>query len=333
MKTAKLTLMFLACAAASPAFAQSPLPQCGSANFDQTQNVFTIANPAAGAVNQQCLITVLPSGASPDRQYPGPYFVEGPYTIEMSGGGGGGSGGASSNMGGGGGGAGAAPLRAEKYLAPGVYKLTIGTGGYGGSADGGPTGHGNPTSLTDFNTGQVILGFPGADAWTPSSQVAGDGRGGRARAGGSTGGNGGDSGPNKEEAAQPGGMLQVGGYSGRPGQAGSDAGRSSQANAGGGGGAGVGDGGNGQSETSNMAAGTGVLGGGGGGGRGGRNTATAGSQGGHGFIRLAQSGPAPQAIAPEPTRAVGQAPVMAPATESVAPPPPAEMRPARIDRN
>lgn len=332
MKTAKFTLMFLACAATGSAVAQNALPQCGSANFDQAQNVFTIVNPATGAVNQQCLITVLPRGAVPDPQFPAPYFVEGRYTIELSGGGGGGSGGASRDKGGGGGGAGAAPAQVVKYLAPGVYKLTIGTGGYGGSADGGRTGHGNPTSLTNFNTGQLIFGFQGADVWTPGSQAAGDGRGGQAVAGGSRGGSGGDSGPGAEEPAQSGGELQTGGYSGRPGQAGSDNGRSGQANAGGGGGAGVGDGGAGQSENSDVAAGIGTLGAGGGGGRGGRNTAAAGGQGGHGFIRLAQSEPAPQAIAPA-TGAVGQAPAIERATESVSTPPSAVARPARMDRN
>lgn len=337
MKTVKFTLMFLACAATGSALAQNALPQCGSANFDQAQNVFTVVNPARGAVNQQCLITVLPRGSVSDQQYPAPYFIEGRYTIDLSGGGGGGSGGASRDSGGGGGGAGAAPAQLVTYLAPGVYKMTIGTGGYGGSADGGQTGHGNPTSLTNFNTGQLIFGFQGADVWVPGSRAASDGHGGRAAAGGSRGGSGGDSGSGAEETAQSGGILQTSGYSGRPGQAGGDNGRGGQANAGGGGGAGVGDGGAGQSENSDMAAGTGNLGAGGGGGRGGSNTAGAGAQGGHGFIRLAQYGPAPQAIAPQAiapaTGAVRQAPMVERATESVSTPPSAAFRPAKMDRN
>src|ERR1039458_2391800 len=168
----RLALLCLA-AASAPAFAQNALPQCGSANFDRTQNALPILQPAAGAVNQQCLITVYPQGAVPDqaRQDPASYLAEGTYVIDLIGGGGGGGGGggaaskdpsgeggrggggASKDQSGegGGGGAGAAPSRTVQYLSPGVYKLTIGTGGYGGSAQGGRTGDGNPTSLTNAN--------------------------------------------------------------------------------------------------------------------------------------------------------------------------------------
>lgn len=301
----RLALLCLA-ATAVPAVAQNASPQCGSTNFDQTRNVFTIMNPAAGAVNQQCFLTVFPRGAVPDqaRQYPASYLVEGRYVIELSGGGGGGGGGSSEDQGGGGGGAGAAPSRTVRYLSPGVYKLTIGTGGQSGRANGGRASAGNPTSLVNVNTGQLIAGFPGADSWSQRTQQDagdGDGRGGAARAGGSRGGNGGDSGPGSEEAAQSGGMLQTAGYPGRPGQAGSESSRSAQANAGGGGGAGVGNGGAGQSANINAAAaGIGDLGGGGGGGSGGVNAADPGGRGGHGFIRLTMSEPAPQAIAPAP---------------------------------
>jgi hypothetical protein len=191
----RLALLCLA-AASAPAFAQNATPQCGSANFDQTRNAFTIINPAAGAVNQQCLITVYPSGAVPDqaRQYPASYLVEGSYVIDLigGGGGGGGGGGASKDQSGGdgGGGAGAAPSRTVQYLSPGVYKLTIGTGGYGGSANGGRTGDGNPTSLTNVNTGQLIAGFPGADVATQHTEAAGSGVGGVAAAGGASGASG-----------------------------------------------------------------------------------------------------------------------------------------------
>lgn len=331
----RLALLCLA-ATTAPAFAQNALPQCGSTNFDQTRNIFTISNPAAGTTTQQCLITVYQRGAVPDqsRQSPAPYFIEGNYVVELSGGGGGGSGGASKNNGGGGGGGGAVPSRTAKYLAPGVYKLTIGTGGEGGGANGGLTGGGYPTSLTNANTGELIYGFPGADNWRQGYAVAGEfgGVGGPAVVGGSRGGNGGDSGPRAEESAQAGGMSQTVGFSGRPGKAGSDSSRSSQANAGGGGGAGVGDGGDGQSENSNTAAGIGDLGGGGGGGRGGENTADAGGRGGHGFIRLAASEPAPQAFAPV-TGAVGQSPVIERVTETATNPASTATRPARMDRN
>ena|ERR1017187_10154387 len=192
----RLALLCLA-AASAPAFAQNALPQCGSANFDRTQNAFTIVQPAAGAVNQQCLITVYPQGAVPDqaRQDPASYLAEGTYVIDLIGGGGGGGGGggaASKDQSGegGGGGAGAAPSRTVQYLSPGVYKLTIGTGGYGGSAQGGRTGDGNPTSLTNANTGQLIAGFPGADVTTQHSEAAGSAAGGVAAAGGTSGASG-----------------------------------------------------------------------------------------------------------------------------------------------
>jgi len=309
----EIRLILLCLAAASvPAFAQSDSPQCGSTNFDQTRNVFTIMNPSAGIVNQQCFLTVYPKGEVPRqaRQYPASYLVEGTYAIELSGGGGGGGGGAAKDQGGGGGGAGAAPSRTVQYLSPGVYKLTIGTGGSGGSAGGGRTEAGNPTSLTNANTGQLIAGFPGADVWRQRSQAAGDGRGGVATAGGSSGGSGGGSGSRPEGAAQSGGTSQTAGYSGTAGESGGESGRSAktkagrlvQANAGGGGGASVGSGGAGESASRNSVAGVGDLGGGGGGGRGGLKTADAGGEGGHGFIRLTMSEPAPEpeVVAPVP---------------------------------
>lgn len=279
----RLALLCLA-ATAVPALAHSP--QCVSSNFDASRNIFTIMNPAAGAVNQQCYLTVHPRGTLPDQSRQSPTFVEGNYVVELSGGGGGGGGGALKDQGGGGGGAGAAPSRSVQYLAPGMYKLTIGAGGVGGSADGGRTQHGNPTSLTNATTGQLVAGFQGADVWSQRSRAASDGSGGVAAAGGSSGGSGGDSGPRTEETAQSGGASQTGGFAGRSGQAGSESGGSGQANAGGGGGASVGSGGAGDSVARGSASGTGNLGGGGGGGRGGANTAHSGSQGGHGFIKL-----------------------------------------------
>ena len=188
----RLALLCLA-AVSVPAFAQSALPRCGATNFDSTQNAFTIKNAPATAVNQQCLITVYPQGAAPAQaqQDPKSYFVEGTYTIDLIGGGGGGGGGgagAKGKTGGtGGGGAGAAPSRTVQYLAPGDYKLTIGTGGEGGAARGGRTESGNPTSLIDANTGKLIAGFPGADKWTQESKAAATGAGGVAAPGGTSG--------------------------------------------------------------------------------------------------------------------------------------------------
>lgn len=316
----RLALLCMATAAV-PAFAQNASPLCGSTNFDQTQNVFTIMNPAAGAPNQQCFITVYPSGAMPSEawQSPASYLVEGTYVVELVGGGGGGGGGASNDQGGGGGGAGAAPSRTSQYLSPGVYRLTIGTGGEGGAADGGWAGDGNPTSLSNAHTGQLIAGFAGAEFWTQKYQMPGSGSGGVASAGGSSGGSGGDSGPRSEEAAQSGGMLRTAGYSGMPGQAGSESGHSVktdtgrvvvQANAGGGGGASIGSGGSSDSLNRNDTA------------------AQPGGRGGDGLIRLTMSEPAPQAIAPAP-EVVAQAPASESATEAA----PAAARPARRDRN
>ena len=68
---------------------------CGTTNYDQAQNAYTIVNPAARAVNQQCFVTVYPAGAAPDqaRQDPNSYLAEGKYIIDLVGGGGGGGGG------------------------------------------------------------------------------------------------------------------------------------------------------------------------------------------------------------------------------------------------
>ena len=210
----RLALLCLATVSV-PAFAQNALPRCGASNFDSTQSAFTIRNAPADAVNQQCLITVYPKGAAPAQaqQDPASYFVEGKYTIDLIGGGGGGGGGgagAKGKTGGtGGGGASAAPSRTVQYLAPGDYKLTIGTGGEGGASRGGRTESGNPTNLTNASTGQLIAGFPGADTWTQKSKAAGTGAGGVAAAGGTSGASGqaagASSGGSAPKAAQAGG--------------------------------------------------------------------------------------------------------------------------------
>jgi hypothetical protein len=204
MKTAKLTLMFLACAAAIPAFAQNTTDsRCGMTNFDRNQNVFTIANPTPGTPNQQCFITVVPkeswTAGMPDLA--SSQLVEGNYEIAISGGGGGGGGGAAAGgtaeraerdrdhdrdraeraerdrdratrgwteggVGGGGtGGGGAIPVTTVRYLKPGIYRLTIGSGGQGGAPNGGHGGDGAPTSLSNAYSGETVAGFSGADSW------------------------------------------------------------------------------------------------------------------------------------------------------------------------
>ena len=171
MKTAKYSLMFLACAAAFPAVAQNTTgPWCGMTNFDGNRNAFTVANGASGTTNQQCFINVVSkeswSGGAPDVA--NSQFVEGNYQVALSGGGGGGGGGAgggnepSAN---GEGGFGAVPLNAVRYLKPGVYRLTIGSGGSGGAANGGHGADGAPTSLSNANSGETVAGFPRAEFW------------------------------------------------------------------------------------------------------------------------------------------------------------------------
>lgn len=188
----RLALLCLTAVSAS-AFAQSDLPRCGLSNYDRAQNAFTIKNAPANGVNQQCLITVYPAGAAPAQaaQDPASYFAEGTYVIDLIGGGGGGGGGgaASGDRSGGAGGEGAsaAPSRTVQYMAPGVYKLTIGTGGMGGAAEGGRTEDGNPSNLTRADNGQLVAGFPGAGTWTQTTNAAGGGAGGVAAAGGVSG--------------------------------------------------------------------------------------------------------------------------------------------------
>lgn len=353
MKNDRLALMLLACSAASSAFAQGALPSCETSNYDQVRGIFTVMNSAGDSLNQQCLLTIHPAqAAASGAQFPAPFLVEGYYNVVLSGGGGGGGGG--DGAGGGGGGAGAAPFTTVKLLSPGVYKLTIGTGGEGGKP-GQPTRDGNPTSVTNADTGEHIAGFVGADRWSAHYQPPGNGRGAIAAQGGSNGGDGAkvrptmvaaaQSGDTLQDAgtagqtdrsvraAQPGGTLQIAGYTGSPGPSGGDTIGTARSDddrigGGGGGGAGFGYGGAGGPADGRMAAGSGDLGGGGGGGRGGKNIADPGGRGGDGFIQLA-----PQMIA----QAVPQSPAVTtpePAvTPQATPPEPPASRPARRDRN
>jgi len=179
MKSGKFVMALLTCATTS-VFAQGS-PECESTNLDQGRNIFTVVNPASGAVNQQCFLTVQPAGAAGR-------YTEGNYEIVLSGGGGGGGGGAAGNDrssgNGGQGGADAVPARTNTYLKPGVYRLTMGAGGMGGGSSGsqgsgGNAGNGNPTGIVEAYTGETIAGYPRADQWARSDsyQVA-TGRGG-----------------------------------------------------------------------------------------------------------------------------------------------------------
>ncbi len=346
MKNVKLTAMFLACAAAIPAFAQNTTDsRCGVTNYDGRRSVFTIVSPAPEMPNQQCFITVVPKqswpGGAPDLS--SSQIVEGNYEITLSGGGGGGGGG-TERIGGGGGGAGAVPDTSIRYLQPGVYRLTIGAGGRGGAPNGGNGGDGAPTALSEAYTGQTVAGFAGAETWNGTypqsynvvsagraygqSDPQVDGSGGRAVGGQSYGGRGGRL--PSEPIGQDGGRLTAVAMAGEPGKGGTDLGRHRirhEVAGGGGGGAGFGNGGNGDSaaEDGKMKTGAkpGELGAGGGGGAGGEGVADAGAPGGNGFIRLALKDPVPQAMQPAP----------AISSETTTPAPAPVTRPARRDRN
>jgi hypothetical protein len=194
MKTAKLTLIFLACAAASTAFAQNTTDsRCGTTNFDKNQNMFTIASPTPGTANQQCFVTVVSkaswTGGVPDLA--SSQLVEGNYEVALSGGGGGGGGGGGSGREtehgrtrsgtGGEGGGSAIPVTTVRYLTPGVYRLTIGSGGQGGTSNGGHGADGAPTSLSNAYSGETVAGFSRAESWDgsyPQTSLA-DNRGGK----------------------------------------------------------------------------------------------------------------------------------------------------------
>jgi hypothetical protein len=194
MKTSsRLALVFLTCTSTS-VFAQDGSPNCVVTNFDSAQNMFTVVNPAPNSLNQQCFLTIHPASAAASG--PGSQFVEGSYEILLSGGGGGGGGGGGSEGRkirgqGGQGGAGAVPVRTVTNLAPGVYRLTLGTGGRGGGScvmaretatnavfvepTPGTNGfNGNPTGLAEAYSGKTIAGFPRAENWagTESYEVA-----------------------------------------------------------------------------------------------------------------------------------------------------------------
>ncbi len=185
MNKAKLTVMFLACAAAIPAFAQNTTDsRCGTTNYDSGRDMYTITNPTPGTATQQCFITVVAkdswTGGMPTMS--SSELVEGNYEITVSGGGGGGGGGAGAvteqnrvALGGGGqGGYSAIPSTSVRYLNPGVYRVTIGAGGQGGMpgasgeqmASSGVRGtDGGPTSLSNAYSNETVAGFSGAESW------------------------------------------------------------------------------------------------------------------------------------------------------------------------
>ncbi|HEX5612328.1 MAG TPA: hypothetical protein VFX67_06725 [Burkholderiales bacterium] len=185
MKTVKLALAFATCASGT-ALAQQDSPMCMQSNFDQARGIFTITNPTPGAVNQQCFLTVHPA-ATAMASGPDAKFVEGSYEIELSGGGGGGGGGGGAvdaRAGGGQGGAGATPYKTVMNLTPGVYRLTIGSGGRGGAScpqdrragaieplPGGRGEDGHPTGIAEAYSGKTIAGFPNAHMYAGANMT------------------------------------------------------------------------------------------------------------------------------------------------------------------
>ena len=180
----------------APSVSLSDLPNCFDSNYDRERGLFTIRKDIGNAVNQQCLLTVVPRGnvASPDR------LTAGSYRVYLSNGGGGGAGGTLQSFlagggGGGGGGAGAAETLTTVNLTEGVYKLTIGAGGLGGTAGelqrdgfgGGTGGIGSPSNIVRVATGEVVIGTPGADTYARLSRAKGDVAGGKHDAHGGSG--------------------------------------------------------------------------------------------------------------------------------------------------
>ncbi|MGP1676816.1 MAG: hypothetical protein ACTS6J_06615 [Burkholderiales bacterium] len=300
------------CASLRPAYLVSTpdLPNCFDSNYDKEKDLFTIKNDAGNPVNQQCLLTVGPGGdiASTSRLKPGS------YTVYLSNGGGGGAGGTlqafhgGGGGGGGGGGAGAAEIQAEVDLTEGVYLLTIGAGGLGGSVcvpvahlGGGPGWLGSPSNIIRIGivTDELVMGIPGAEKYVRPKRgrlekTAGkmDAHGGSGP-GQTSGGRGGspETRYQAEAEAGSGASRLASGRSGVGGAAGGDqsAVDKSASEGGGGGAARLGSGGTGSGETlghKDTAPQRGSLGSGGGGGEGTAHQCDAGARGGHGYIAL-----------------------------------------------
>lgn len=312
MKITKLTLSLMVvigtgCTTVAPAppVSMSNLPNCFNTNYDKERGLFTMKNVTGDPVNQQCLLTVRSSKGTASA----PQLTAGRYRVYLANGGGGGAGGSvqvsgSSGGGGGGGGAGAAEIQATINLTEGVYKLTIGAGGPGGTAchpdagfGGGPGWAGSPSNMIRVATGEVLVGAPGADSYTRPSRSQNEQKAGKMDAHGGAGpgqtsGGHGDrpaSTYRTEDAAAPGASKLASGRLGTGGAPGADSSADdNRSGAGGGGGATrIGTGGEGGGDTAgqkDIAPEHGSLGSGGGGGEGSSSACYPGAQGGHGYI-------------------------------------------------
>ncbi len=318
MKITKLTLSLLVgigtgCTSVPPAplVSMSDLPNCFDTNYDKERGLFTIRNDVGNPVNQQCLLTVSPRGDVASASRP----TAGRYTVYLANGGGGGAGGSlqafhgGEGGGGGGGGAGAIDTQSTVNLTQGVYKLTLGAGGPGGSVcvpsarlGGGPGWVGSPSNMVRVATGEVVIGTPGADVYArpkrgQNERMAGkmDAHGGSGPAQAS-GGHGGrpETKYSVEDEAASGASKLASGRSGGGGAPGLDSAHDvdKRSGAGGGGGAtSMGQGGGGGGETpgrriQDIPPERGSLGSGGGGGEGSSSQCEPGARGGHGYIAL-----------------------------------------------
>jgi len=319
MTVTKLSILLLAgigagCTSIPPAsqVSASDLPNCFDNNYDKERGLFTIKGDVGKAVNQQCLLTVGPrAGVSSSSQ-----LRAGSYRVYLANGGGGGAGGtlevapggakaATGGGGGGGGGAGAKETQATVNLAEGVYKLTLGAGGPGGTAcmpgagfGGGPGWVGSPSNMIRVATGEVITGTPGADTYVRPSRGQNERMAGKmdAHGGSGVGQTSGGEGARSEtsttakQAAEPGSGKRTSGGVATGGAAGSVSAGDKFSGAGGGGGsttAAHGGGGGGESPGhTEVTPQRGTLGSGGGGGEGSRTECDPGARGGHGYIGL-----------------------------------------------
>ena len=322
MKIATIALLLLAgsaagCAGLAPAplVSVSDLPDCFESNYDKERGLFTIMNDVGKAVNQQCLLTVGPRAAAA----PASALAAGRYRVYLADGGGGGAGGTMQPFhrgdgggGGGGGGAGSKEIQATVDLSEGVYKLTLGAGGPGGTAcvvastsadrsissGGGPGWLGSPSNMVRVATGELVIGTPGADSYARLTRGQHDRSAGKKDAHGGSGPGQASGGQGSVAATASTARVEAAPGAGKPASAGAELGGApgsvsvadKRPGVGGGGGAtsiGQGGGGGGESPGQNEQPPVrGSLGSGGGGGEGSTSECDPGARGGHGYIAL-----------------------------------------------
>ena len=285
----------------------SDLPNCFDTNYDKVRGLFTIKSDVGKRMNQQCLLTVGPHWDAA----PASGLRAGAYRIYLANGGGGGAGGTLQDFqrgggGGGGGGAGSMETQVAVNLTEGIYKLTIGAGGPGGTAcmpgggfGGGPGWVGSPSNMVRVATGEVLIGTAGADSYARSTRAQLDrsagkldpGHGGSG-AGQTTGGHGSAAATTEtvRVEATAGAGKPTSGRSAPGGATGTISPADQSSGVGGGGGAtSIGAGGEGGGESPGQKANPpdrGSLGSGGGGGEGSLSECDPGARGGHGYIAL-----------------------------------------------